>query len=40
LSRSEKEIAERAPPSPALPHDHSGVFSHEVDGDVSKERSA
>ncbi len=40
LSRGEKEIAERAPPSPALPRDHSGVFSHEVDGDVSKERSA
>jgi NADH-quinone oxidoreductase subunit J len=39
LSRSEQQIA-LAPPVPTLPADHSGVFSHEMDGDLSKEKSA
>ena len=40
MSRSEQEIAHRAPPPPVLSGDHSGVFSHEVDSAPSKERSA
>jgi NADH-quinone oxidoreductase subunit J len=40
MTRSEQELADRAPPSPMLPADHSGVFSHEVDGDASKEPAA
>lgn len=40
LSRNEQEVADRTSPSPVLPADHSGVFSHEIEGTVSKEKSA
>jgi NADH-quinone oxidoreductase subunit J len=33
LSRSEQEIAERAEIVPQLPHSHSGVYSHEIEGE-------
>jgi len=40
MSRGEQEIADRTTPSPLLPADHSGVFSHEIEGAASKEKSA
>jgi NADH-quinone oxidoreductase subunit J len=40
MSHAEHEIGDPVPPSPVLPSDHSGVFSHEIGDPASKERSA
>jgi NADH-quinone oxidoreductase subunit J len=40
LTKSEQEAARLAAPPPELPRDHSGVFSHEIGGDETKEHSA
>jgi hypothetical protein len=40
LTKSEQEAARLSGPAPELPRDHSGVFSHEIGGDDTKEHSA
>jgi NADH-quinone oxidoreductase subunit J len=40
LTKAEQEVAHLSAPPPELPKDHSGVFSHEIGGDESKEHSA